>query len=116
TMALMLNYIATREKRLSELIAEQPHLIKEKEKTPCPNELKEETLKKLVKMVEAPEINIMDGVKIVYEDDSWVLFRPSGTEPIFRIYAESNTPERTKELIEKHKKLVKKVVQELSAA
>jgi phosphomannomutase / phosphoglucomutase len=116
TMALMLNYIATREKRLSELIAEQPHLIKEKEKTPCPNELKEETLKKLVKKVEAPEINTMDGVKIVYEDDSWVLFRPSGTEPIFRIYAESNTPERTKELIEKHKKLVKKVVQELSAA
>lgn len=116
TMALMLNYIAAREKRLSELIAEQPHLIKEKEKTPCPNELKEETLKKLVKMVEAPEINTMDGVKIVYKDESWVLFRPSGTEPIFRIYAESNTPERTKELIEKHKKLVKKVVQELSAA
>ncbi|MBD3171351.1 phosphoglucosamine mutase [Candidatus Bathyarchaeota archaeon] len=116
TMALMLNYIATREKRLSELIAEQPHHIKEKEKTPCPNELKEETLKKLIKMVEATEINTMDGVKIMYEDESWVLFRPSGTEPIFRIYAESNTPERTKELVEKHKKLVKKVVQELSAA
>jgi phosphomannomutase len=58
----------------------------------------------------------MDGVKIVYDDGSWVLFRPSGTEPLFRVYAESNSEERVTELIEKHKQLVKKVVDELSAA
>ena len=58
----------------------------------------------------------MDGVKIVYDDDSWVLFRPSGTEPIFRVYAESSSEKRVKELIEKHKLLVKNVVDELSAA
>ena len=58
----------------------------------------------------------MDGVKLVYGDGSWVLFRPSGTEPIFRIYAESVSPERVKQLIEDHKALVKKVVDELSAA
>jgi len=116
TLALMLHYIATRDKKLSELIDEQPHLYKHKDKTPCPELLKEEALKLLVERVDAPEINTMDGVKIVYDDGSWVLFRPSGTEPLFRIYAESSSKERVQKLIEKHKQLVKKVVDELSAA
>lgn len=116
TMALMLHYIATRGKSLSALISEQPHLYKDKDKTPCPNELKEEAIKLLAERVDAPEINTMDGVKIVYDDNSWVLFRPSGTEPIFRVYAESSSEKRVKELIEKHKLLVKNVVDELSAA
>jgi len=115
-LALMLHYMATRKKPLSELISEQPHLFKDKDKTPCPNEFKEEALKRLATRVDAPEINTMDGVKLVYSDGSWVLFRPSGTEPIFRIYAESVSPERVKQLIEDHKALVKKVVDELSAA
>ena len=42
TMALMLHYMATRKMPLSELIAEQPHLYKDKDKTPCPDALKEE--------------------------------------------------------------------------
>jgi phosphomannomutase len=29
-----------------------------------------------------------DGVKLILEDDSWLLIRPSGTEPVLRIYAE----------------------------
>jgi len=66
--------------------------------------------------VDAPEINTMEGVKLVYSDGSWVLFRPSGTEPIFRIYAESSSPERVRKLIDDHKALVKRVVDELSAA
>ena len=115
-LALMLHYMATRGKHLSELIDEQPHLFKGKDKTPCPENMKEEALKELVSEVDAPEINTMDGVKIIYGDGSWVLFRPSGTEPIFRIYAEASSPERVNELIEDHKLLVKKVVDRLSAA
>lgn len=38
-------------------------------------------------------INKIDGVKIILEDDSWFLVRPSGTEPIIRIYAESKNSE-----------------------
>ena len=30
----------------------------------------------------------LDGVKIIFEDDSWMLIRPSGTEPKVRIYTE----------------------------
>jgi phosphomannomutase len=32
----------------------------------------------------------MDGFKFFFEDGSWVMIRPSGTEPVLRIYAESS--------------------------
>jgi phosphomannomutase/phosphoglucomutase len=115
-LALMLHYMATRNMPLSALIDEQPKLVKDKNKTPCPNHLKEDALKALVTKVDAPEVSTLDGVKLIYGDGSWILFRPSGTEPVFRLYAESDSAERVQEMMEHHKKLVKEVVDELSAA
>jgi phosphomannomutase len=37
-------------------------------------------------------VSSLDGVKYVLEDDSWLLIRPSGTEPVLRIYAEAPDP------------------------
>ncbi len=34
-----------------------------------------------------------DGIKVYYGDNSWVLARPSGTEPLMRIYFESDSKE-----------------------
>ena len=56
----------------------------------------------------------IDGLKLIYDDESWVLFRPSGTEPIFRIYAEAENTERVEALVKKHKLLIESVVESLS--
>ncbi|MCL6480224.1 MAG: phosphoglucomutase/phosphomannomutase family protein [Firmicutes bacterium] len=40
-----------------------------------------------------------DGIKLVFGDGSWLLLRSSGTEPLVRIYAESNAPAETERLI-----------------
>ena len=40
----------------------------------------------------------LDGVKAVYPDRSWILLRPSGTEPFFRCYAEARTAKKAEEL------------------
>ena len=45
-------------------------------------------------------INRQDGVKYTLEDNSWLVLRPSGTEPILRIYAEANSPEKVKKYLE----------------
>ena len=50
---------------------------------------------------EVAAVNFIDGYKFEYADNSWLLIRPSGTEPILRIYAESYEKEKTKLLIEK---------------
>lgn len=47
-----------------------------------------------------------DGLKIVLEDGHWLLMRPSGTEPLMRVYAESDKAERTAALLELAKKWV----------
>ncbi|MHB1697082.1 MAG: phosphohexomutase domain-containing protein [bacterium] len=45
--------------------------------------------------------NFTDGFKFQYRDDSWLLIRPSGTEPVLRVYAESKSKEKTDLLINK---------------
>jgi phosphomannomutase len=40
-----------------------------------------------------------DGTKYMLEDDSWVLMRASGTEPVVRLYVESSSDEKIKELV-----------------
>ena len=45
------------------------------------------------------DIQSMDGVKFILADDSWLLIRPSGTEPVLRVYAEGRSPEMVEELL-----------------
>jgi phosphoglucomutase len=45
-------------------------------------------------------INRMDGVKFMFEDGSWMLMRPSGTEPMVRIYAEAEDKNTLEVLLE----------------
>ena len=41
----------------------------------------------------------IDGVKYIMDDDSWLLIRPSGTEPVLRVYAEGRSKEMVKSLL-----------------
>lgn len=43
----------------------------------------------------------LDGFRFYLPDEQWVLVRPSGTEPVLRIYAESDTPEKVEKLLDK---------------
>ena len=46
------------------------------------------------------EVRDLDGIKYILEDDSWLLIRPSGTEPVLRVYAEGRSPSRVRQLLE----------------
>jgi len=54
------------------------------------------------------DIKDFDGVKLVCEDESWLMLRPSGTEPLVRAYSEARTLKRAKELIEYGARLLRK--------
>jgi phosphomannomutase len=56
------------------------------------------------------EIGQRDGVKYIMADDSWLLIRPSGTEPVLRVYAEGRTPKMVKSLLEFGEQVAKNVV------
>ena len=44
-------------------------------------------------------VNDLDGVKYIATDDSWLMFRASGTEPVIRIYSEAASTTRTQRLL-----------------
>lgn len=61
------------------------------------NHMQHETPKKIGN-VKVQKVSTMDGVKLYLEDGSWLLMRPSGTEPVVRVYLEARSKKRLKEL------------------
>jgi phosphomannomutase len=49
--------------------------------------------------VKIARMSDQDGVKYILSDNSWLLVRPSGTEPVLRIYAESHSDEQVQRLL-----------------
>jgi phosphomannomutase len=56
------------------------------------------------------EVGQRDGVKYIMVDDSWLLIRPSGTEPVLRVYAEGRTQEMVKALLGYGERVAESVV------
>lgn len=52
------------------------------------------------------ERTTLDGYHFLLEDDSWLLMRPSGTEPLFRTYAEASSPVQVEALLKEARHLV----------
>jgi len=61
--------------------------------------LKHEGLKTIASRPVAEE-NFKDGFKYIFADGSWLLIRPSGTEPVLRLYSEANDPVVVAELLQ----------------
>ncbi len=52
-------------------------------------------------------VETIDGFKFFFDENSWIMIRPSGTEPVLRTYAEAPTQEKAFEILEKvHKALL----------
>jgi len=111
TTALILDIIAKTDRKLSELLTELPLYYIEKDKIECPNKLKEEVLKELVTRVHDLTIDTIDGVKIWFPDASSILIRPSGTEPIYRFYAERKTKEKAIQIINEYKTKLQEIIE-----
>ncbi len=59
-----------------------------------------ETAPDRISEVEIEEVRTSDGIKYYLADGSWLLIRPSGTEPVLRVYAEAPNDERVRALLD----------------
>ena len=107
--AKIIEIIAKTGKPLSMLIEELPIYYSEKMKIECPDELKQEVMQKIAEETREFEVDTTDGVKI-FKEEGWVIIRPSGTEPIFRCFAEAKTKEDAKNMAEWGISLISKYV------
>lgn len=111
--ALILDIMAKTRKKLSKLVGELPKYFIEKAKVECPENLKEKTLEKLVEQMKWFNISTIDGVKVWFKDKSAILIRPSGTEPIYRLYAEAKNEQKAKQLISEYSSKLRKLIANL---
>lgn len=113
TIAKILEIMAKEDKKLSELVDEIPKYEVFKIKLPCPHDKKQIVMKTLAQETKKDEniikVDETDGVKL-YLEDGWVLMRPSGTEPIFRIYSESKDKNKAEEIALTYKQLAEGII------
>jgi len=74
---------------------------------PIENAAKKELVEKLstsaigeIAGLAVAETNFSDGFKFIFGDGAWLLIRPSGTEPVLRLYSEANDPARVELLLQ----------------
>jgi len=101
-IALLLDAMAARGKTLSELNAEVPDYALVKNKVGVEGKKIDKILARLRQTfaTEAVETSDLDGLKISLRD-SWVHVRPSGTEPIVRVFAEAPTVQAARALADR---------------
>lgn len=56
--------------------------------------------------IKVVRLETSDGYKFMFEDDSWLLIRFSGTEPLIRVYSESSSLQKVQEILAEGKKVV----------
>ncbi|MDG7054374.1 MAG: phosphoglucosamine mutase, partial [Nitrososphaerota archaeon] len=108
TMALVLELLAKTDKTMSELIDDLPPSFTTKTKISCSSNDAQKIINKLIE--EYPDSDTTDGIKITFDEQSWVMVRPSGTEPIIRVYAEGSSQEKLEKLISVHVQKIKSIL------
>ena len=89
-IALILTHLATSGKSLKQIRSNYPDYFISKNKIELGNEINlNDVFDKLKKKYKSNPLNTTDGLRIEFDND-WVHLRPSNTEPIIRIIAESN--------------------------
>jgi phosphomannomutase/phosphoglucomutase len=107
TTALILEIIATRAAPLSRLISNAfPKYFLTKTKVPVDPARVRDLMRKIEHEGDG-RVEKVDGVKLWVDDKTWVLIRPSGTEPIVRVFVESDTQERADATSKKFVKVVR---------
>ena len=108
SLALMLDVLSTTNDSISDRILKLPSSFTTKDKIQCSSQ----DAKKIILSLkdEFPQSDISDGIKITIDSKNWVMIRPSGTESIIRIYAESDSQEKLETLMIKYLQKVKSII------
>ena len=105
--ALVLRAIVKNGQSLSKIMSKLPSYHMSKEKVLCGNSGEcERAMRRLSEKIKDKVSSTMDGIKVEVDGRGWVLIRPSGTEPLIRIYAEGKTESDVKAIIGKYRPLV----------
>lgn len=110
TTAMIYKIVLEARKSLSKLVAELPKYYLVKDKIPCPDSIKAAVTEELRNLPRKGNVLDIDGIKVWTPPKSWVLIRPSGTEPIFRIMGEAPTRGKALRIVNDYKTKLSRII------
>ncbi|NIM45135.1 MAG: phosphoglucosamine mutase [Nitrososphaeria archaeon] len=114
TTLLMAQLLAEEKKELSEVFGELPRLWQAKTKVKTRLEMRDKVVEALIEEHSDKRVETIDGAKIWFSDNEWVLVRPSGTEPLVRVFAESGNRDQATRLAREFKRRVVALTEDLA--
>jgi phosphomannomutase len=105
------------DERIAALLDRFGGIVQDRISVDCPDDRKEPVLRELddalpdeVAGASVERVSSVDGFKIFLDDGTWLLVRPSGTEPKLRVYAEAGSQGRADELLAAGREIVEPLV------
>ncbi|MCC6013029.1 MAG: hypothetical protein LM593_01520 [Candidatus Verstraetearchaeota archaeon] len=107
---MFLNFLDYEEVKPSELLQNLPSFFIERKNISCRDKITtmKRVMSEIPKLYPDANISYIDGIRISWDDFTWALIRPSGTEPLIRITVESVSRDKVKSLISSITKLITK--------
>jgi phosphomannomutase/phosphoglucomutase len=104
--------IVSEQGSLAALLGQIPCYQLDKRKMHCPEARKDRVLEAVCGAFPDRKVDLTDGVKVFFEE-GWTLIRPSGTEPIFRIYSEGKDKKTAKRIADECEKVLREIVDQM---
>jgi phosphomannomutase/phosphoglucomutase len=104
---LVLDMLAASDTKFSRHIAQLPQTFQHKSKFACPSrEAVDRVVKACIDHGSPKKVETMDGAKIWIDEETWIMVRPSGTEPLIRMYGESTDKSLLDSKVDEYRRLV----------
>jgi phosphomannomutase/phosphoglucomutase len=110
TTAMIYRIVLEARKPISKLVAELPNYFIVKDKISCPDSIKAAVTEELRNLPRKGKVLDIDGIKVWVPPKSWILIRPSGTEPIFRIMAEAPNKSKAMRIVDDYKRKLSRII------
>ncbi|MCX7838583.1 MAG: mannose-1-phosphate guanyltransferase [Anaerolineae bacterium] len=105
-IAKLLEYLATQNTTLSDVVATLPSYHIATKRVPCPWDQKGTVMRLLNEQYRDRIVEQLDGVKIRLDEREWVLLVPDPDEPMFTVYAESDSDDNANTLAEHYARVI----------
>ena len=105
--ALALDMLASSSKSFSQRIAELPKTYQYKSKFACSSRrVVDNIVRSCIEHGSPKKVETLDGAKIWIDEDTWIMVRPSGTEPLIRMYGESTDKSLLDSKVDEYSRLI----------
>ncbi|HEY4672958.1 MAG TPA: phosphoglucosamine mutase, partial [Nitrososphaerales archaeon] len=104
TAALMMELLSMSKEPLSSLLAKLPKYHQMKLRFECPIEKRAKVIESVKEKAQG-KVDTSNGLKIL-DGKTWALLRPSGTEPVLRLFGESDNKEKLEAMMQKYKEMI----------